>query len=104
MDVRVAPDERPSLTGVDDLQKFCVIVTADRDALPALAESLDGVMTFEGTTHAWVSVNWLIETSGHGDSAEWRARFDAMTAYAARKGWTRTDPAAIRGHVVWQGG
>lgn len=101
MDVRVAPGEAPSLTGVEELQSFSVIATAGRDALPLLAEQLDGVMTFDGTAHAWVSVNWLIEASGHRDSAEWRARFDAMTAYAARKGWMRADPAAIRGHIVW---
>lgn len=104
MDVHVALGEPPRLTGVDDLQSFSVIAAAGRDAAPTLAAELDGVMQFEGTAHAWVSVNWLIETSGHADSTEWRARFDAMTAYAARKGWTRADPPAIRGHVVWQDG
>ncbi len=32
----------------------------------------------------------------------WRAGFDAMRAYAAKQGWVRAAPAAIRGHVVWQ--
>lgn len=103
MDVHVAPGEVPRLAEVDDLRRFSVIAASSPDERQALAEALYGVLAFDGGDHAWVSVDWLIEASGRADSAEWRAGFDAMTAYAAKQGWTRTDPAAIRGHIVWQG-
>ncbi|MEO3470641.1 hypothetical protein AAFN86_02160 [Roseomonas sp. CAU 1739] len=104
MEVHVAPGQAARLTEVEDLRRFSVIVAAAPDALPALAEALRGVIDFQGAEHAWVSVDWLIEASGRSGSATWRKDFAAMTAYAESKGWTRAEPAALRGHVVWQGG
>lgn len=103
MEVHLAPGEPARLMEVDNLRRFSVIVSASPDALAALAEALDGVVAFDGEGHAWVSVDWLIEASGQSDSATWRKDFEAMTTYAESKGWTRSDPAALRGHVVWQG-
>lgn len=104
MEVHLAPGQPARLTAVEDLRRFSVIVAAAPDALPALAAALRGVVEFQDTDHAWVSVDWLIEASGQSDSATWRKDFAAMTAYAASKGWTRPDPEALRGHIAWQGG
>ncbi|GGJ08202.1 hypothetical protein [Neoroseomonas lacus] len=104
MEVHVVPGQAPRLAEADDLRRFSVIAAAGPEALPLLADALRGVLDFDGAEHAWVSVDWLIEVSDHSDSATWRAGFDAMTAYAAKQGWVRTDPAAIRGHIVWKGG
>ena len=104
MDVHLAPGQPARLTDVEDLRRFSVIATGGPEALPALAEALRGIIDFQDAEHAWVSIDWLIEASGRSASADWRAGFDAMTAYAAKHGWTRAEPAAIRGHVVWQGG
>jgi hypothetical protein len=101
MEVQIAPGQAPRLTGVDDLKRFSVVAAADQAALADLA--LDGVLAFEGPDHAWVAVDWLLAASGRASSEAWRAGFAAMCAYAAKHGWTRDDPPAIRGHVVWQG-
>lgn len=102
MEVHLAPGQPARLSEVEDLRRFSVIVAASQDAVAALAEAVRDIIDFQGTDHAWVSVDWLIEASGRSDSAEWQAGFKAMTDYAASKGWTRSDPAALRGHVVWQ--
>lgn len=102
MDVHLAPGQPPRVTAPDDLRRFQVVVAAERSALPQLAEALRGVLEFEGDGHAWVLVNWLLDASGRAGSEEWRSGFDAMMAYAARHGWTRKDPPALRGHIVWQ--
>lgn len=104
MEVHLAPGQPPRLTGAEDLRRFSVIVSASRDALSELAEAARGVLAFEGSDHAWVSAEWLVEASGQSDRTDWRAEFHAMVDYATRKGWTRRDPVALRGHVVWQGG
>jgi hypothetical protein len=101
MDVHLVPGEPARLTEPTDLRRFSVIVAAAPQALPALEEALRGTVDFEGTEHAWVSIDWLIAASGRGDSADWRGEFHNMVQYATGKGWVRADPAAIRGHVVW---
>lgn len=102
MDVRIVPGQAPRLIAADDLKRFSVTVAAGPETLADLASALDGVLAFEGPDHAWVSVAWLLAASGRDGSEAWRAGFDAMRAYAAKQGWTRADPPAIRGHVVWQ--
>lgn len=104
MEVHIAPGQAPRLAEADDLRRFSVIAAASPEALPSLADALREVLDFDGAEHAWVSVDWLIEASGRSDDATWRVGFDAMAAYAAKQGWMRTQPAAIRGHVVWQDG
>ncbi|MBW6398753.1 hypothetical protein KPL78_12890 [Roseomonas sp. HJA6] len=104
MEVHLAPGQPARLTDVDDLRRFSVIMAGSQEGLASLAEALHGIVAFEGSEHAWVSVDWLVETSGRSGSAEWRDQFAAMVAYARSKGWMRTDPEAIRGHVVRQAG
>ncbi|NMJ43614.1 hypothetical protein GWK16_20375 [Roseomonas sp. JC162] len=101
MEVHIAPDQPPRLTAVEDLKRFSIVAAADPAALADLA--LDRVLAFEGQDHAWVSVDWLMAASGQSGSESWRAGFEAMRAFAAKHGWTRDNPPAIRGHVVWQG-
>ena len=103
MEVQLAPGRAPILAEPDDLRRFSVVATAAPGDLPDLAAVSAGALTFDGTDHAWVSVAWLLEASGRSASAEWLKGFDAMKAYATKQGWTREDPPAIRGHVVWQG-
>jgi hypothetical protein len=104
MEVHLAPGEPARLTEPTDLRRFSVIVAATPEALPALAEALRGVVDFEGTEHAWVSVDWVLQASNRADWADWRYEFANMMKYAESKGWTRSGPDAIRGHVVWMPG
>lgn len=104
MEVHLAPGQPPRLTEPTDLRRFSVIVAATPEALPTLAEALHGIVDFDGTEHAWVSVDWLIGASDRGDWADWRYEFDNMVKYATGKGWVREDPPALRGHIVWQSG
>lgn len=101
MEVHVARGQAPVLVEPDDLRRFRVVAAASPDQLPGLAAELGGVVDFSGPDHAWVAVDWLLRVAGRNGSAEWRTGFDAMQAYAARQGWTREDPPALRGHVVW---
>jgi len=103
MEVHLAPGQSPALTDPDDLRRFSVVAAAPASALPELVAASQGALDFDGDGHAWVSVDWLLEASGRRSSAEWMKGFEAMKAYAARQGWVRDDPPAIRGHVVWQG-
>jgi hypothetical protein len=105
VEVHLAPGAPPRLAEPRELRRFSVIVAAPREALPALAEAARGVLEFEGSDHAWVSVAWLIEASNLGDWADWRGQFHTMVDYAKGKGWTRGEPpASLRGHVVWHDG
>lgn len=104
MEVHLAPGRPARLTEATELHRFSVIVAAAPEALPALAEALCGIIDFEGSDHAWVSIDWLIEASDRSDWADWRGQFANMVQYATGKGWVRADPAALRGHIVWQGG
>jgi len=104
MEVHLAPGAAPRLAEPKELRRFSVIVAAPREALPDLAEATRGLLEFEGSDHAWVSVAWLIEASNLGDWADWRGEFHNMMRYAESKGWTRGDQAALRGHVVWRDG
>ena len=101
MEVHLAPGQPARLTEPTDLRRFSVIVAGTPAALPALADALRGTSDFEGAEHAWVSVDWLVAASGRAEEADWRGAFDGMVQYAAGKGWTRPDPRAIRGHIVW---
>lgn len=48
--------------------------------------------------HAWLETAAL---RAAGDaSPEWTARFDAMLAYAASKGWSSEDGSRVRAHIV----
>lgn len=103
MEVHLAPGQPARLAEPKDLRRFSVIIAATPEVLPALAEALRGIVDFDGD-HAWVAVDWLIGASGLSDWADWRGEFHAMVDYAEGKGWVRADPAALRGHIVWQGG
>jgi hypothetical protein len=102
MQVHLAPGAPPRLAEPKELRRFSVIVAAPREALPGLAEAARGVLEFEGSDHAWVSVAWLIEASKLGDWADWRGQLQGMLDYARGKAWTRGEPVdSLRGHVVW---
>lgn len=102
MEVRLTPGQAPALIDPDDLRRFSVVAAATPDALPDFIETCRGVLDFDGEGHAWVSVAWLIDASSRKDSQEWMKGFAGMQAYAAKQGWTRDEPPAIRGHIVWQ--
>lgn len=104
MEVHIAPGLPARLAQAEDLRRFSVIAADGPDALPDLAAALQGVFVFEGTGHAWVAVDWLLSASGQAESEAWRPGFEAMRAYAAKQGWMRDDPPALRGHVVRQVG
>ncbi len=66
-----------------------------------------------GDAHVWVDTSWVRrqvvlgdatgDPQGTGDrdavGADWSARFDAMVAYAASKGWTDESGTHINAHI-----
>lgn len=102
MEVHIGPGQAPRLVEEDDLGRFRVVAAADAASLPRLASELEGVLEFSGPDAAWVSVGWILAATGHAASDEWRAGFEAMKAFATKHGWTRDEPPALRGHVVWR--
>jgi len=103
MEVQLAPGKAAVLADPTDMRRFSVTVAAPSSALAEIAAQYADVLTFDDEGHAWVATSWIIEASNRGDWADWRGEFEVMRSYAAKHGWTREDPPAIRGHVVWQG-
>jgi hypothetical protein len=80
LDVRAAADVRPSLDEV-------------------LRRSRLG--TWDGGAEADLRVAELRGRAAAGDvSADWAQRWEAMIAYAGRKGWLSDDGSIVRAHVV----
>ncbi|MFD9893279.1 hypothetical protein ACFWY9_28365 [Amycolatopsis sp. NPDC059027] len=49
---------------------------------------------------AWLSVESLRENASRGSvGADWPGRWDAMIAYAARKGWLTADGTKVAAHI-----
>ena len=78
-------------------------VRAAADARPALDEALrrSQLGTWDGGTEAELRVAELRgRATAAGVSPDWAQRWEAMIAYAGRKGWLSPDGTTVRAHVV----
>ena len=97
MIIQVQRGYRVALLEPDDTRRFMMTVPISADH-SQLEEALRGIAEIDGT-HAWVSECWVRTTSGRQASTDWNEAFDAMLAFARRKGWIRPADGAIRAHV-----
>lgn len=70
---------------LEEAENFRALSVRGRNALPGVIEG----------DHAWLEVAAL--RAAGPDEPEWQAGFDAMIAFAAKKGWMRD--GAVRAHV-----
>ncbi|MDO9707173.1 hypothetical protein [Paracraurococcus lichenis] len=84
------------LDAPEDLKAFKVLVAEGLHG-EALAAALGPAGRLDGD-HAWISPDWLRAASGRAGDAAWVQGFEAMLAYAAKKGWVDA-AGAIRGHI-----
>jgi hypothetical protein len=85
----------------DDCTSLDVRVTAD--ARLSLDEAIRGSQlgTWDGGAEADLRLAELRSRAAAGDVApDWARRWEAMIAYAGRKGWLSHDGTTVRAHVV----
>jgi hypothetical protein len=84
------------------------LVEADRlDQLHALYSGEPGAARFDelcmpgpDAEHVWIDVARLRDAaSAQSDDPTYGERFDAMIAYAQRKGWLDADGSRVRAHI-----
>lgn len=69
--------------------------------LPSNAVVLPDEIVHHDARHVWICEAWLkaeLERASLPDG--WSHQYCAMLAYAARQGWLRENPRAIRAHIV----
>ena len=94
MNIRLSPSGKVVLEDAEEFRRFAVLVphgTIPDDTV------LAGLMRIEGGTHAWVPPATVLALQTVPDVA-WRAKFDAMVAYAVGKGWTDAE-GCFRAHI-----
>ena len=89
---------------VDDADDCTALdVRAAVDVRPSLDEALrrSQLGTWDGGAEAELGVAELRSRAAAADVApDWARRWEAMIAYAGRKGWLSHDGATVRAHVV----
>jgi hypothetical protein len=88
-------DSRIDLHDTDDFRTFSLRLAQPLEVLPP---GLPPVLHADGTEHVWVNLEWLRAQYAGGDALT-AAALQGMIDYAARKGWVRGDPGALRAHL-----
>jgi hypothetical protein len=96
-------DARTEVREADDCRRFHVESALEPGELDrVLRADSAGHATDDGA--AWIRVDWVVSTvnatAAASTGADWRARFEAMLAYALGKGWLDAAGTHIRAHVV----
>ena len=86
-----------NLKDAGDFTRFEVAVRTDH---PSAVLDAANAGRLVGDDHAAIRVGWLTDAAGDlARTDEWREGFEAMLAYAQRKGWT-TESGEVLGHIV----
>ena len=100
MIILLRADTAQRLTDADRLDRLHAEIDGD------LADGEDDVQFDEfvraaDDDHVWVDVDWL-RTAGQAQlgDPDFAAKFDAMIAYAASKGWLDDSGTSVRAHIV----
>ncbi|WP_187970602.1 hypothetical protein [Aquibium microcysteis] len=96
MEIVVSRAAPVRLQAPDAFDRFSVAVGSG--GAPGLQKALDGIARIDGGTHAWVFPQAVRRLAGRKSDEAWNARFDAMLAFAADRGWLASD-GAIRAHI-----
>jgi hypothetical protein len=99
MIVAVAVGARPELRHPEDMRSFKIVAGPGLESEAALRAALEGVAELISEREAWVSQAWVRRASGRDAADEWQRGFQAMLAYAGKKGWVREEDGAIRAHI-----
>lgn len=87
---------RTSVSEGDDLKRLAVSVRGQGDVGPALGTLGSGDADGQ---HFWLDIAALRQAAAPAGNAEWGAQFDAMIAYASRKGWVDASGTRVRVHL-----
>lgn len=90
-----------SLEEPDDCTRFHVAIQnlSEEDVRQVLEGEEIGELIDHDT--AWITLSALDQLAQGRVQPDWANRFHAMLNVAERKGWLRTDRAAVRGHCEW---
>ena len=96
MKVTIDQDQRVRVIEADDLKALSVAcgALADADIHVALEKAKAGEVREE---HAVLSIDWL--RSKGSTLVEWNKAFDAMIAFAGKKGWVDEEAGTVRAHL-----
>ena len=92
------------LEAADVFNRFHCEVDAAYPDLETARAAWAGVVALESRETAWVDLQELLELAP-GDVDErraWQLQAREMAKQAARHGWFRKDPPAIKSHIVWR--
>ena len=93
MIVEYAPTTGLRLLEAEDLKRFKLRLPAN-----VTRPKIEGV-TFADDENALIATQLPLSLPGAPTTSEWRAGYQAMIDYAARKGWIDPATNAIRAHV-----
>lgn len=89
-------DREVALRDVDDTTTFKVVAALSADVDRVLRAAEWGLVAGED---ALISIEAVRRAASGQVSDDWPDSFEAMLAYARRKGWLSADGAAIRAHI-----
>jgi hypothetical protein len=94
--VELSDDQPPRLVEADRLDQLHAVYSGE----PGDARFDELCMPGPDADHVWIDVARLREQAiAQADDATYSERFDAMIAYAQRKGWLDADGTRVRAHI-----
>jgi hypothetical protein len=100
MRIKITSELTVELVAPEDFKRFDVRIELPLDRLDDVRTALADIAELDGTEAAWVLGDWIVKAAGRTE-AQWHTGFQEMAHYAGTKGWTRSSPLRLRGHVVW---
>ncbi len=86
-----------TLEDADNFGEFHVVVDGD---VAAAVDALGGrAGPSERDNHLWVDIALVRELATDAADTDWEARFEAMLAYAASKGWVDEPAGRVEAHI-----
>ena len=96
MIIELSDDQPPRLVEADRLDRLHAVCSGDVEAARYDALCQPG----PDSEHVWLDVAGLrAQGTAHVDDPTYAERFDAMIAYAERKGWLDADGTRVRAHI-----
>ncbi|WP_419918073.1 hypothetical protein [Candidatus Poriferisocius sp.] len=86
-----------TLEDVNNFGEFHVVMDGDEAAAVAALDGRAGPS--QRDNHLWIDIALVRELAGDAAGTEWEARFEAMLAYAATKGWIDEPNDRVEAHI-----
>lgn len=90
-----------SLVEPDDCQRFHLTIHGLSAAMAERALEDTHIGRLYEHDNAWINIVALRQMAEGHVQVGWSERFEAMVAYAKRKGWLSDDMQQLRGHCEW---